>query len=284
MTRGCLIFAHDSTIDYGSQAVLAGSLAKKHLGCNVSLVADAQTIQSVNNKFVQLPFENIIEVDRPATTNQRLLAVDNSTKRETVSFINSNRASAYDITPYDRTLVIDSDFLIFSSELNKYWEDEHDFLINAGMLDLAENMDPAGYSVSINSIPMMWATNIMFSKTAETKILFDLVEAVKQEYLYFSQLYEFDPRQYRNDFAFSIACHVMSGHDSDQWQGILPPPVLIKDTDQIVSINKDRMVFLVKQISANTDWLINTVNQDIHLMNKRALLDNFNTLIEFAND
>ena len=284
MTQGCLIFAHDSTIDYGSQAVLAGRLAKKHLGCSITLVADAQTIKSVKDKFSQLPFEHIINVDRPATTNQRLLAVDNTDKQETVSFINGNRASAYDITPYDRTLVIDSDFLIFSSELNKYWDDEHDFLINAGMLDLAENMDPTGYDVGPDSIPMMWATNIMFSKTAETKMLFDLVNTVKEEYLYFSQLYNFDPRQYRNDFAFSIACHIMSGHSTDQWQGILPSPILIKDTDQVINVNKDRMVFLAKQISANTDWLINTSNQDIHLMNKRAILDNFDSLMEFVDD
>ena len=45
MTKGVLIFAHNSTaVDYGMMAVIAGGLAKKHLKVPVSLVADTGTL------------------------------------------------------------------------------------------------------------------------------------------------------------------------------------------------------------------------------------------------
>lgn len=48
MKKGCLIFAHDGSIDYGSQAVLAAKLAIKHLGVPVSLVTDADTLSLIH--------------------------------------------------------------------------------------------------------------------------------------------------------------------------------------------------------------------------------------------
>lgn len=277
MKCGCLIFAHDGTLDYGSQAVLAARLAKKHLRVPVSLISDRDTIASIQQNFTNLPFEHIIEIPKPTVTNIRFMG------GKTLDFINSSRSSAYDLTPYDRTLLIDSDFLIFSDQLGKFWDLEQDFLITPGMLEITKNINPAGYRISPNTIEMLWATNIMFSKTPEVKLIFDLVEYIKQEYEYFSHLYEFDAVQFRNDYAFSIACHILSGHGCDPVHGTLPIPVFYIDKDRIVDIqSNDQITFLVD--NSSNPIVSKCQGQDVHIMNKRDLLDHLDRLMELANE
>lgn len=279
MTKGCIIFAHDGDIDYGSQAVLAAKLATKHLKVPVSLISDQQTIYNIQHKFDQLPFDQIIQVDLPANTNKRNIS------NTVVSFINTNRASVWDLTPYDRTLVIDSDFLIFSDTLNKYWNDDHHFLITPGMLDLLDDSGERAYKLSQYTINMLWATNFMFTKNNETKIFFDLIEHIRAEYSYYSRLYEFNDDQYRNDYAFSIACHLMSNYGLASWHGDLPCPLIFKLTDDIVDIKPNSQItFLVKEYQFEDYYLAKSINQDIHIMNKHSLLENLSKLLELTND
>ena len=281
MTRGCVIFAHNGDMDYGSQAVLSARLAIKYLNVPVSLISDRQTILDVHSKYSALPFDQIIEVAAPIKDNQRRL------NGEIKDFINSNRSSVWDLTPYDRTLVIDSDFLIFSDELSKYWNNHHDFLITPGMMNLQEStIAAAEYPISPYSINMLWATNIMFTKNATTKMLFDLVAYIRQEYKYYAELYDFDHSQFRNDFAFSLACHIMSAYGLDQWQGDLPIPAFFLDTAEIVNIKENgQITFLSKDLTKLNNYLvIRSKDQDVHIMNKHSILSNINQLLELADE
>lgn len=278
MTRGCLIYAHDGDIDYGSQAVLAAKLAIKHLKVPVSLITDKLTFNNLQHNFSVLPFDTIIQIDLPITNNKRKL------EGKTIDFINTNRASAWELTPYDKTLVIDSDFLIFSDILNNYWTTQFDFLISPGMTDLSDSIkELSDYQINPYTIDMLWATNIMFTKTAETKIFFDLVEHIKSEYHYYAGIYQFYPHQYRNDYAFSVACHIMSAHGLEKWHGDLPVPLLFKDTDSIVDVKLNgQLTFLIDDLT--TYYVARSIGQDVHVMNKNSLLDNLGQLMELADD
>jgi hypothetical protein len=281
MKPGCLLFAHDGKIDYGSQAVLAAKLVKKHLDLPVHLVTDKNTLKTLKRKFKTLPFDGVSTVDVSDDTNTRLVGKD------TVEFKNNSRISAYYLTPYERTLVIDTDFLVFSDSLKRYVEDyESDFMIMPGMLDLTQQfVKPKEYLLSDHSIPLLWATNFIFNKTPEVETFFNLIAYIKQEYRYFSKLYEFRTFSYRNDFAFSIACHMMSGYSNDKWYSELPVPLFLKENDNIVDIREDgRFVFFNKQQHDLQDFLIKAYKQDIHLMNKQDILDNFDKLMELANE
>lgn len=283
MNKGCLLFAHDGEVDYGSQAVLAGALAKKNLGVPVCLVTDSETLSNIKSKFAELPFEHIIQIEKPETNNKRRLKLEGQEDYETVGFINSNRASAFELTPFDRTLIIDTDFLILSNKLNQYWDCDSDFMITPGMLELQENItQPTEHKLSDVSVNLLWATNIMFSKTPEVKMLFDLVEYVKQDYFYFSQLYEFNKDQFRNDFAFTIACHILSGHGIDKFHGELPVPLFYIDTDSIIDVGTDGDIKFLVKTRQGTDVVSHCKDQDVHIMNKRSLLANLDKLMRLA--
>jgi hypothetical protein len=280
MNKGCLLFAHNGTLDYGSQAVLAARLAKKHLGVPICIVTDIDTMNAMTDRFKgDLPFDQMVIVEKPEVTNFRKMnGIDG-----VVEFNNSNRSSAWDLTPYDRTLIIDTDFLIFSDKLNDYWDSPYDFLITPGMSELQEEfVKPTEHKVSETSVNLLWATNIMFTKNEDTKLIFDLVSFIKQEYNYFSYLYEFLTEQYRNDFAFSIACHILSGHGMDPIHGTLPVPLFFIDTDEIIDIKKDGQINFLLKTRLGKPLLAKCSGQDVHIMNKKSLIENIDKFMELT--
>jgi len=265
MTTGCVIFAFDGDIAYGPQAVLAAGLVKKHLNIPVTLVTDSKTLDATDVGV----FDGLI-VTTVETDNTRTLA------GKTISFKNTNRSSAYELSPYDRTLVIDSDFLVQSSCLKPYLEADRDFMICEGMNDMLGNslgalmLDPA-------SIPMLWATNIIFNKTPEVKALFELVDHVRENWSYYGALYKFDTRRFRNDYAFSVACHTMGGFGLDKFYTALPSPIIFTDKDEILQVKDQTLTVLMCG-----ETLVKTQGQDIHYMNKFDLLDKLPKLMELV--
>lgn len=283
MNKGCLIFAYNGDIDYGSQAVLAAALVQKHLKVPTSVVTNVATLEALNTKFSNLPFDKIILTDAPTDSNKRILNNGQDSKG-LISFMNGNRSSAWELTPYDRTLIIDSDFLVLSNVLNQYWNVDCSFMITPGMVELTQiDRDTKDYFISPYSINLLWATSIMFTKNSETKLLFDLVLHVKENYKHYAALYHFDPIHYRNDYGFSIACHILGNHGQYPWHGELPCPVFLRDVDEIHNVQKDQITFILKDYSKNDNSLLAHIkHQDIHVMNKHSILNRLDELLTIA--
>ena len=283
MNCGVLIFAHNSRdVDYALMSIVAGGLATKHLKVPVSLVSDQSTIDWLKeaNRYSQAErlFDQIIIVDRPNTDNIRRL--NDGTESKTVPFINANRASAWDLTPYDRTLLIDSDYLIFSSTLSEYWNHNSSFMISSAMNDLRGDRKSILDSwVSTEGIPLYWATTIMFTKNQESKLYFDLVKSVKENYQTYAEIYRFDSRIFRNDIAFSIAKHIIEGFVTTQTQN-LPPILTAQDKDLIAVVCKSGLTMLIQDTLSANMILGNFSKRDIHVMNKQAIVRSANDLLE----
>jgi len=280
MKKGILIFAHNSReVDYARLSIISGGLAKKYLNVPVSLVTDTTTIEWLkeSNMFdlANSIFEHIIEVGRPATDNLRRLSDGEHYK--TVPFINANRCSAWDVTPYDRTLLIDSDFLIFSDILGEYWNYDSDFLISSAMNDICgDRLGVLDKWTADEGLPLMWATTIMFTKNDNSRLYFDLVSHIKQNYQLYADIYRFDSRIFRNDIAFSIATHILNGFVTGKVQ-YLPDILTAQDKDLIIKINNQGI-----RILANSSQHIvgNFFNRDIHIMNKQSLIRCYDDLIK----
>jgi hypothetical protein len=277
MTQGCLIFAYNGQIDYGSQAVLAARLVKKHLSIPTCLVTDSNTINSlsVDPKTV---FEYVIVQD--IESNNTRMLYNGPDEKKLIDFKNVNRSSAYDLSPWDRTLLIDSDFFVFSDRLLQCLNADRDFMICPAMKDICAERHRGPVLLNSASIEMVWATNIIFNKTPEVKIIFDLVDHIKSNWEYYGALYKFDTRRFRNDFAFSIACHIMSGYGLDKCYTELPAPMWSTDQDKLVKVGSDgNLVFLVPHKEGR---VIRSKGQDLHMMNKQDILDNIKQLTELA--
>lgn len=284
MNKGVLIFAQNSEkVDYSLTALIAGGLAKKNLNVPVSLATDEDTIKwmkqsNIYEKSLEV-FDRIIKVDNDKGNNLRNLR--DGTNIEKVPFKNFGRSNAFDITPYDRTLLIDSDFLIFSSNLNNYWDVDQDVMIGKSMFDMAHN-DRSGYHdkyVSDTSVHLYWATTVMFTKNKNSEIFFNLVDTIKKEYSVYSEIYRFDKRVYRNDISFSIAKHIIDGFNTNL-ENSLPYIPTTYDSDILEDVKEDgRLIFLMSQ-TGNNFIPMSIKGRDIHIMNKQSLVRNSEKLLK----
>jgi hypothetical protein len=284
MNKGILIFAHNSReVDYILTAVVAATLAKKYLNVPVSLVTDETTLDWAKTSEiyskVNATFDKIILVEKPMSDNVRVLN-DGALSSKLVPFVNANRADAYSLTPYDRTLLIDSDFLIFSNNLSNYWDIDSSLLISPAMNDIrGDRIGILDKWVSDEGIPLLWATTVMFTKNTESKLFFDLVSHIKQNYNTYSLIYRFNPKTFRNDIAFSIAKHMLDGFETTS--AGLPPILTSLDTDIVYSITPDSVKILVEDPkNQGSKTICNIVSRDIHIMNKEAIVRAASALLE----
>lgn len=284
MKKGVVIYAHNNRkVDYALMSLIAGGLAKKHLQVPVSLITDQSTVDWMKESNIyqqsQTVFDQIILTDRPDTTNQRRLF--DGALNDVVPFINSDRHSVWELTPYDRTLLIDSDFLIFSNHLNEYWEVDQDVIIGTAINDIYDQKR-LGYHdryVSDTGIKLYWATTVMFTKNQNSKFFFDTVEYVKNNYKFYADLYRFDSRQYRNDISFSVAKHIFNGFETiDQKE--LPPVLTALDRDVLEKIENQKLTFLINYKLDDNFCAAALSNLDIHIMNKQSIYRNKDQLLE----
>jgi hypothetical protein len=284
MKQGILIYAHNSReVDYAIMSIISGGLAKKYLNVPVSLVTDVSTVEWMREtnilKKATTVFENLIIVDRPQTDNTRRLSDGESSK--IVPFLNSNRSSAWDLTPYDRTLLIDSDFLIFSNKLNEYWNVDSDVMIGESINDVYNN-SRLGYHdryISDVGVKLYWATTVMFTKNQTAKLFFDTVNFIKDNYEYYADVFRFDSRQFRNDIAFSVAKHILDGYE-EVMVGNLPPVTTLLDKDILHTVNNNKLTVLVSPQLDSNYCATSLSGVDIHVMNKQSIHRNKDKLLE----
>lgn len=284
MKQGVLIYAHNNReVDYALMALISGGLARKNLEKPVSLVSDITTVEWMEQSKIldtaNKIFENIIIVNKPETTNQRRLYDGSSSS--VVPFANTNRDSVWNITPYDRTLLIDSDFLILSNNLSKYWNSPDDVMIGQSINDIYSDQR-LGYldrHVADTGVKLYWATTVMFTKNSTSKIFFDMVSNVKENYKHYGDIFRFDPRQYRNDIAFSVAKHILDGYQ-ELTIGKLPPVLSALDRDILYSVENNKLTFLIDYKLNNTYCAATLSEVDIHVMNKQSIYRNKQSLLE----
>ena len=291
MTSGVLMFAHNNReIDYGMMAYVSARYVEKHLKVPISLVTDSGTINWLDKKDTSLKtiFDKIILTDnlsRPIPCDKRFY--DGSTNYKKTVFNNGFRSRSYELTPYDQTLVIDTDLLIKNDRLKHIWNSNSDFMINSKHIDLAYDRENNEFQrVSEYTVDFYWATAFYFRKTLWTETFFNLCQHISENYDYYRFTYQISYPVLRNDFIFSIAIHIMNGFTNITSPEKLPAEIYYTfDRDELYQVNPDgTLVFLIqKKNSLGQYTLAKTDNQNIHIMNKYSYNRNITNLLEVLN-
>ena len=123
------------------------------------------------------------------------------------------------------------------------------------------------------SIPFYWATVFYFKKTQVSQAFFDLIKHIKENWLYYKNLYSIDSFTFRNDFAFSIAVHIFNDSKNFNNVGVFPGKMYYTlDKDLLVSGTDNSFTFLIEKEKYNGEYTAMKVrNLDIHIMNKYSL-------------
>ncbi len=269
MTCGALIFAqNNSEIDYNKLAVFAALRIERYLNIPVSIVTDSKEWLLKSQPSAKLLFDRIISLNSDTIQTKKFF--DGTLTSKVLTWKNLSRSDCYDLSPYDETLVIDSDYLISSKNLSKIWKSKHDFLIYKDSFDLAQWRDIRSFNyINQLSIPFYWATAFYFKKTQYTRAFFNIVKHIRENYAYYRVLYNIDSTVFRNDFAFSIALSIMG----DEFAGPLPGKMnYVLDRDLLIDINGDSMQFLVEKKNYAGEYIATkTDGLDVHVMNKYSI-------------
>jgi hypothetical protein len=268
MTHGAVIFAQNNgAIDYVKIATFSAKQIKKYLNIPVSLITDSPT--SVTEDV----FDQIIVISSNTTQTKKFF--DGALSSKNLIWKNQSRSQVFELTPYDITLVIDSDYIVNSSVLLPAFDSDSNFQIYRTSLDLAGWRNTSSFDrLNQYSIPFYWATVFIFKKDEITQTFFNIVDNIKLNWEYYRLLYTIDSKVFRNDFAFSIAIHIMNNNTTGEFATELPGSMTyILDRDLLVEMAEDRMQFLVEKESYHGEYtLVKTTGLDVHVMNKSSLL------------
>lgn len=253
--KGVLLFAfNNGTTDYYEMAVRTAKRVHKYLDLPVSVVTDANTDLS--------KYENVFDA---IITNQS----DTTNTKNNRVWINKGRHKAYDLTPYDETLVLDTDYLVNSDKLLKPFSIYDDFMChNTTNYILVQNQVE---KVSESFIDTVWATVMYFKKTNRTKQIFECMEMIQNNYQHYVNLFSMNNTMYRNDYSLTIALWIVNGHTINKHDYI--PWNLLHLNDQI----KMHRITDNEYLCIKNNKYVTIKDIDFHILNK-------NTFMELTNE
>jgi hypothetical protein len=121
-----------------------------------------------------------------------------------------------------------------------------------------------------NRFPMWWATVMMFQKSNTAQYIFDCMTMIRSNWQHYRELYGITEKNYRNDYALSIALGIVSGHtlivDDIPWAlaSVMPESELTRYEDSVE-------YWTVRYQSKGHLKMITLVGQDFHAMGKKYL-------------
>jgi hypothetical protein len=243
MTTGALIFARNNeNINYVAMAHWSAKNIERHLGIPTHIVTDDSRTDSGPRYF---------------------------SDAGTVTWYNTNRVDAYRRSPWDRTLVLDADYVVASDQLRGVLDSDQDFLAHRWAYDVTgcNNFEGLNYFGDMR-MPMWWATVMCFNKSRTAQLIFDTMIMIRDNWAHYKNIYKTNSSNYRNDHALSIALLVVNGHTLDHssipWQ--------------LASLTPEHKLFMLEQDRYRIDfvnsegknrWL--ELRQDFHAMGKQQL-------------
>lgn len=243
MTTGALIFARNNEqIDYEAMARWSAKNIERHLGIPTHIVTD----------------------DSAPSTNAR-----HFTDVGAVTWHNLNRMDAYRLTPWDRTLVLDADYVVASNQLQSILEADQDFLAHRWAYDVTGCNTFEGLNYfGDNRMPMWWATVMMFRKSRQAELIFDSMQMIRDNWTHYRNLYKNTNATYRNDHALSIALGIVNGHTVNH-PGIPWALASLTPEHKLTQVDQDR--YRVDFVNGENKPRCIELRQDFHAMGKQQL-------------
>ncbi len=277
MSRGILMFAHNNGLfDYGKMAYAAGCAAAHYIRERISLVTDEQTWEDLwnLNPYVGDFFDDVIMTESDSKNRRHFDMADGSTEK--APYHNTSRFRAYELSPYDETLVLDTDYLVQDRSLADVWGSPAPVRMNRQISELVKHDHGPHHTVQIldgKGMETMWATVVYFRRDPVAEQLYTVAEYVEENYAYYGALYGFPTNLTRVDFVMTVAAHLLSGYLGGQ-SVIDPLPVdntvFAWNKDIMVDVGMGKATFACHSSGGNMFPVV--VRRSVHCMNKDSML------------
>lgn len=263
MKTGALILAFNNEhTDYIQLAAWNCANIKRHLGIPVAVVTN-----HCDHPLVQSHFDCVISAEAAAGGQRHFVDYD-----QTVTWYNAGRPDAYDLSPWDQTLLLDADYVVASDILKSVLRSNQDLLAHQTAVDAVDQNDFSGLNTfGAHHMPMWWATVVMFRRSARAQLTFDAMKMIRANWSHYRHLYQTGNSVYRNDHALSIALGVVNGH-TQQHPTIPWNLVSVLPNHQVVELSQDHYRINYTNSQNQLRW-VDLQGQDFHAMGKRHLGD-----------
>ena len=289
--RGIVMFAYNnSQLEYDKLAIMTALAVKSNLKNNrTALLTDAGTIEhatkTIPKDLLDYAFDEIVVEDITHAKNSRR-HWDSPWSEFNSQFSNGNKHNVYSLTPFDKSIMIDVDYIVGSPLLDTVFDTTYDFALYRNAHGL-RNQQPHHEEQRLHplGIDMWWSTVIYWQKSPQAKLFFDTWQHDKDNYDYYKFLYKFPGNMFRTDYASSIAIHIMNGQIENNTTMSLPPGSMkyMDQKDNLVEV-RGKNDFLFVSPLTNEPWktlAVASKNEDIHMMNKRAMLRHYDRFLKY---
>jgi hypothetical protein len=257
LTQGVVIFAfNNEATDYIAMAAWSAKNIRRHLNLPVAVVTDAPEAAA------QYKFEHII-VTAADTGGSRHFADYNAN----VTWHNAGRINAYELSPFDQTLVLDADYVVASDALLDILKIPQQFAAFSDAFEPSSmtNLETFGEY----RMPMWWATVMMFRRGTVSQYIFDSMQMIRANWQHYRDLYGIHQSNYRNDYALSIALGLVAGSEQSVHK-IFRPMLNVMPDHGLTCTEQDHYEITY----TNTEGRLKTMSWqglDFHAMCKRHL-------------
>lgn len=285
-SKGIVVFARNNAqIDYVKQARFLAIRAKGFLGLPTTIITDCADYLYSRYPDWHKTFEKVISIswNTQETDNNTVLSNDDHVVRtfydgalaeKQLEWKNTLRAIAYDASPYDETLVLDTDVVICNQNFLTCFEQKSDFLIYKHSIELLDvNRGDEFRKISDSSVDFYWASAFFFRKSQENKIFFDLIKHIQENWMHYKRVFQINSSYFRNDYAFSIAIHIMNGYQSGNFAKPMPGNLyFVTDKSILWEIDGDSLLVLLEKPKYTGEYTPLRINKaNTHVMNKFSL-------------
>lgn len=166
MSKGfCILAQNNKDTDYVKQAYV--------LACSIHKFNNNQKVSLITNDYVPVSYRNVFD---------HIIPIPWSDDAKEENWKIHNRWKTYHITPYDETIVMDSDMLVLSN-IEHWWNE----LSKRELFFVSNVTTYKGISVTSNyyrkmfvenDLPNLYSGLYYFKKTDQTKVFFNLLELI----------------------------------------------------------------------------------------------------------
>ena len=241
------------TVDYTKIA----TICVRHLKHHMPNIPVAVCGEAVDGADIVIPIDSVKQ-------NQRTYVHKSQTHRET--WYNLTRDRSLDITPFERTVLLDSDYIVQSNQLELLFTCNSPIMMYDSIYNIKEDLVETEY-LGNTQIPLKWATVLAFDHSDISHELFALWQKALANYKYYELLYHWrGDGTVWNDKAITIAHQQLTNYNSASKQYIIPwhhPFASFSCDVEYVGLDK---IVLRDQKSTSQ------VHTDVHILNKQELL------------
>lgn len=253
MTKGVVIFAFDvGDISYTNIAQWSAKRIQHYLGLPVCLITDQQPANADM-------FDHVVIAESAGNGY-----------RDGTAWKNLGRHRAYQLSPYDHTVMLDADYVVASDQLNVLFDIDQDILSMRWAYDITgrRDYDDLNY-MGRNRMPSSWATVMYWRRSTAAEMVFGMMEMIESNWQHYRNIYGITERRFRNDYALAIASNTVMGHQG-QWPEI-PWSMANVESDCVLSCLDDDVFEVCYRDSKQKLRKSLIAQQDFHAMDKRAL-------------